>query len=309
MVVLLLVTFVLLAGCSQQSAIDGVAPKDDVAFAKNVFSLLAAKKFEEIEHLADPGIPKDSLRSALEQIASFFPSEQPKSIAIVGAHVSTFGEIVASEFSFEYSFSRIWLLSNIVLQRHGSKISVLGIHVTPMNQFLEDLHRFTFAGKSMLHFIFFFLAIAIPLFILYVFVLCVRTPIAKHRWIWRIVVSFGFMRLSLSWTTGGLSFHLIPISLFGIGSTSMGPYGPVIVGVSAPIGAIVFLVQRRSLKVSVGVSQSNPQALAGAKAETDDAEKEPSGKAWRDEMRCHGTVAVGSARFAWWRSGPVVARH
>lgn len=244
---LLLGLLALLAGCDQQAMFEKFIPKEESAIAKKVLFQLAAKDYGAIEKQLDPSVKNASVQAALEQMAAMFPPEEPKSVNTVGANTSTVNDVTTYNLTFEHEFSNAWLLTNVVLQKRDAQITVLGLHVTPMKQSLKELNRFTFAGKGILHYIVFGLAIAIPLFIVFTLVLCFRTPIAKRKWLWLLFVALGFVQFSLNWTDGSYGIQPISFALLGAGFFSAGPYAPIIFNIAFPLGAIVFLFKRRSL--------------------------------------------------------------
>lgn len=237
----------LLSGCDQQAMFEKFIPKEESAIAKKVLSQLAAKDYGAVEKQFDPSIKNTSVQAVLEQMAALLPSEEPKSINTVGASTSSVNDVTTYNLTFEYEYSHAWLLANVVLQRHDAQITVLGLHVNLMKQSLLELNRFAFAGKGVLHYVVFILAIAIPIFIVFALVLCFRTPIAKRKWLWLLFVACGFVQFSLNWTDGSYGIQPISFALLGAGFYSAGPYAPIILNIAFPLGAIVFLFKRRSL--------------------------------------------------------------
>lgn len=244
---LLLSLLVLLAGCDQQAMFEKFIPKEEAAIAKRVLSELAAKDYASIEKQLDPSVQTSSVRSALEQMAAMFPAEEPKSVSTVGSNTSTVKGITTYNLTFEHQYSSVWLLTNVVLQRRDGHVMVLGLHANPIQQSLEEVNRFTFEGKSPVHYIVFALVVAVPLFVIYALVLCFRTPIARRKWLWLLFVALGFVRFSLNWTDGAYGIQPISFALLGAGFFRAGPYAPFIFNVAIPVGAIVFLARRRSL--------------------------------------------------------------
>jgi len=237
----------LLAGCDQQAMFEKFIPKEESAIAKDILSRLAAKDYVAVEKELDPSVKNTSVHAALEQMAAMFPPGEPVSINTVGANTSTVNGVTTYDLTFEHESSNAWLLTNVVLQRRDAQVTVLGLHVTPMKQSLKELNRFTFAGKGILHYIVFALAIAIPVFIVFTLVLCFRTPIAKRKWLWLLFVALGFVQFSLNWTDGTYGIQPISFALLGAGFFSAGPYAPIIFNITFPLGAIIFLFKRRSL--------------------------------------------------------------
>jgi hypothetical protein len=69
----------------------------------------------------------------------------------------------------------------------------------------------------------------------------------------------GFVSVTLDWTYGGIHINPFYVTLFGTAFSSGGPYGPVILGFSFPVGAIVFLLRRKKWTPA----QSTPPSRGG----------------------------------------------
>jgi hypothetical protein len=243
----LLMVAALATGCDQQALLERFIPQEEAEFARQLLARLAAEDYESIEAQLDPRIRTPSARSTLEQMAALFPAEDPTAINTVGANTSIVDDVATYNLTFEHEYSESWLLAHVVLQKREGQLTILGLNVIPQDQPLQELNRFTFAGKSVLHYAVFALAIAIPAFIVYALVLCIRTPIAKRKWLWVIFVALGIVQLSLNWTDGSYVIQPLSFSILGAGFVRAGFYGPVILSVALPIGAIVFLARRRHL--------------------------------------------------------------
>jgi hypothetical protein len=191
-------------------------------------------------------------------MAATFPPGDPRGVTIVGSNTFTANEVTTYDLTFEYEYSIAWLLTNVVLQKRNGQTNVLGLHVTPMKQSLKELNRFTFEGKGAFHYLVFALTVGIPLFIVFALVLCVRTPIGKRKWRWLLFVTFGFVQFSFNWTDGSYAIQPITFAIFGAGFFRAGPYAPFVLTVALPVGAIVFLLRRRSLAARSEPSISAP---------------------------------------------------
>lgn len=243
--VTLLVAVVLLAGCSQQTFFERMMPKADVEFAKGYLALFPAGDFAAIQRQIDPGLQDPQLRPKLEQIAKLFPKEAPKSVNVVGWQTMSSGDTTEVNLTFEYEYSHTWILANEVHVRTGNEIVVKGIHAQVLKESLKETNRFTFAGKGPVHYGVLAAAIAVPLFILYVLVLAIRTPIPKRKWLWILFIIVGFVQISLDWSTGKLNVNPLYFQAFGAGFSKAGPYAPVLISTSIPLGAIIFLLRRK----------------------------------------------------------------
>ena len=66
------------------------------------------------------------------------------------------------------------------------------------------------------------------------------------RWPWLLFMLFGIGSLSINWTTGETQFSALTLRLFAA-SVDQIRYGPWIVSVSFPLGALAFLLLRKWL--------------------------------------------------------------
>lgn len=243
--------FFLLAivGCDQQAVIDRFTPKEESAIAKNVLAQLKAREFLEVERQLDVSLQGPNLRSLLEQMAQQIPTGEPKSIKVIGAFTksNTTSKAVTYDLTFEYEYPASWLVAKVVLERNDTKVTVMGMHVNATAQSLEESNGFSLAGKSVLHYFVFALAILIPMLVISALVLCFKTPIPKRKWIWYVFIAIGFVQFSLDWTSGTFNIQPLSFLFFGAGFSQAGIAGPFVLTIALPIGAIVFLFKRRAL--------------------------------------------------------------
>lgn len=245
---LLLAAFAfLLAGCDQQALLDKLVPQEEVALSKRLIVQLAARDFPAIEQQLDPSLHDPAIRGKLQQLAEQFPSSPPIDVQVVGAQSFTSSNApqrAQYSLALQYAYPGKWLLANVVLNKQDGRHTLLGLHVNPLPDSLQNINRFTFAGKGAAHFIMFTLAIAVPAFILVALVLCIRTPIPRRKWLWIVFILFGFMRFSLNWTDGSMNFSPLSMHLFGAMFGWAAPAAPMVLAVSIPLGAVMFFVRR-----------------------------------------------------------------
>ena len=249
----LLTLLIALYGCDQQVAFDALVPKAESEFAKQHLAQLAAKDFRSVESRLDASLITPDTRAKLEQMAQLFPDGAPKSIATIGAHTNTVNGTTSYNLSYEYEYPKTWLVANVVLQRRGADLIVLGTHVNPATQSLKDTNQFNLRGKSALHYLVLALAICVPLFVVYSLALCFRTTFPKRKWLWVLFVGVGLVQVSINWTTGAFGIQPLSFLLLGAGFVRAGPYAPVILTFALPVGAVIFLYKRRSLKAPSAV--------------------------------------------------------
>ncbi|CAJ0719516.1 hypothetical protein LMG6871_02924 [Ralstonia edaphis] len=246
-ILLVFIALALFAGCNQQAMIERFAPKEESAAAQRMLSDLIAKNFGALDGQLDAGLKTPDTRDALEKMANAFPSARPKSVTLVGTETNTRNSVTTYNLTYEYEYPTAWLLANVMLQRKDGQLRIIGMHAYPEKQSLRETNAFKFAGKGFAHYCVLGLMIGIALFQIYVLVLCFRTPIAKRKWLWLLFISLGITRFFFNWTTGDLRFQLLSFAIPGVGGFAAGPYAPLILTFSIPVGAIVFLLRWRAL--------------------------------------------------------------
>ena len=246
--VLIALLCLLASACSQQGMIDRLAPSADVKFARSTLDDLWLGHLDSTrDHLAAKLRTAD-IDTELAKLTGYFPAGAPRSVKTVG-----FRKMIANGESrvmltFEYQFDSAWALAEMTVSTDGDQRIIEGLHVYRMKQSLEQTNAFTLRGKSPLHYVFLGLACVIPLLCLYALVMCLRTPMRGRKWPWILFILFGFVTVGFNWTTGAFSVQPISFLLFGA-SAFASPYGPWTLSVAFPLGAIWFLLRRRSYVV------------------------------------------------------------
>ncbi len=236
---------VVLLGCSQQDLLNKFSSPEDQAVAKSYIDRLRAGKYAEIEQALDSDIQTPDSRDTLAKMAALIPSGEPTSMKLVGAQVYHTPGATIVNTTFEFSFGDRWILANVAVRdRHGAK-TIVGFNVHPMQQSLESLNRFTLLGKSAIQYAVFVAAIAAVAITIYSVVACAGTKLLRKKWLWMLLILFGFGKIAVNWTTGEWGIAPLTIQLFS--ATAFAPlYGPWTIAVSLPLGAIAFLLYRRS---------------------------------------------------------------
>jgi len=209
---------------------------------------LSARDYAAVEAKVDKSLQSPEIRGKLEEIAELVPAEAPKSTRIIGAITNKINGVTDYSLTFEYEYKDLWLVTNVSMRSSNGAVSVTGIHVTPHKQSLETENAFSFSGKTWLHYVVLGLAVAVPLFIIYVIVICARTRFAKRKWLRLLFVAVGIFQVQLNWTTGAWNIQPLYFMLLGAGFTKAAPAAPLILSVAFPLGAVLFFLKRRSLK-------------------------------------------------------------
>ncbi len=241
------------SGCTPAdpaSLIKKFTPPEDEAIATNYIALLRRNEFEQIEKDLDPSLKSVLTQDTLMKMAEAIPTQNPISVKVIGAQQVRDPGTYQINLTFEYQFPSKWLLINVATQKKDGVSTIIGFNVYPLSDSLENLNKFTLAGKTFLQYATLALAFLIPLFTLYALVLCIRTKMIKRKWLWIIFILIGIGKLTVNWTTGQWNFAPLSFQLFGAGSFAP-PYGAWLISISLPLGAIMFLFRRMNLVASV----------------------------------------------------------
>ncbi|MCW5650054.1 MAG: hypothetical protein KIS62_09930 [Ramlibacter sp.] len=273
-----------LAGCDQEAMLQRMVPQEEAALAKELVAKIAAKDFTAVDERLASNLRTPEARAQLEQLATLLPPERPKSIRVVGSHTMSKSETTTYDLTFEYEYPQRWLLVNTVLQKRNGKLTLEGIHLTPIAQSLETINRFTFDGKGIPHYLVFVFAIVIPAFVIYALIMCVRTKLPRRKWLWLLFVAFGVVQFKFDWTTGAWAVQPIAFLFLGGGFAKMGPVAPYIFTLAFPLGAIAFMVKRRSL---LSANDATPLAQADVPSALNSQERSKERHGEEDRNREH----------------------
>jgi hypothetical protein len=237
---------VLSAGCNQGKLF--VSPADEQV-ARGYLDQLKRGNLAAIERAIDPSIKTADLHRTLETMSAAIPDGEPLSVKLVGAMTTEFtsqsSTTRTSDLTYEFEYPKRWLVANVAVKHSGGSATIVGLHVRPLPDSLEHTNRFTLSGKPPLDYAVLALAILIPLFIIYVLIVAVRTPAIRRKWLWIVFILFGVGHFGVNWTTGEWGLQLLMVQLFGASVANPG-YGPWTLAVSLPLGAILFLLRRKS---------------------------------------------------------------
>jgi hypothetical protein len=226
------------SSCSRATLVKGIVPREDEIFARKYVDLLRQRAFDQIEPELDPRISRFDVSNTLASMAEMFPATEPNSIKVVAYNLR-------HSLTLEYEFPDKWILVDMSIKRMGDTSTITEFRVTPIPDSLEHINRFSLVGKSSLQYMILGLALAAPIFTLYVLVLCLRTKSQTRKWLWAILIIVGVGKLGVNWTTGALTFTPLAVNApCGGATTTMGFYGPWVVTVNLPLGAILFLRKR-----------------------------------------------------------------
>jgi hypothetical protein len=236
---------VALLGCSQEDLLQKFSSPEDQATAKIYIAHLRARNFDEIERALDASMRAPNIRDTLTKMSALVPNQEPISIKLVGAQTFHTSDAKTVNTTFEYNFGDKWLLANVAVRdRQGTK-TIVGFNVNPMTESLESRNRFTLVGKSTIQYAVLVAAIAAVLITIYSLIVCAKTKLSRRKWLWILFILVGFGKIAVNWATG--EWGVAPFSVQLFSASAFAPlYGPWTIAASIPVGAIAFLIYKRS---------------------------------------------------------------
>ena len=240
----------LLAGCDQKAFLQRFVPKDDDVFARRFLDAIRTGDYAAADQMLVPSLRDAKSQSGFRELNHVLAHGEPVSVEIIGCNVFTNASRQATtqttNLSYQIHFPDSWAAGNIAVGHQGGATAIVDSHFQPIPNSLEVLNRFTFAGKSAVHYLVFAICLAVPLLILSALIICIRSRI-RRKWLWIIFILLGFIRFRFDWASEHFDVQPIAFSLFGASAFRPSPYAPWILGSAIPVGAIIFLASRRRL--------------------------------------------------------------
>jgi len=72
-----------------------------------------------------------------------------------------------------------------------------------------------------------------------------------------VFILFGFVQITVNWTDGGININPLYFQLLGAGFSKGSPYAPVLISISIPVGAVMFLLRRKKWLTPSPPSEAN----------------------------------------------------
>jgi hypothetical protein len=154
----------------------------------------------------------------------------------------------------------------------GGRTTLTAFHCEAAPRNLTDRYPLTMRGVSIANYLFLLTQAAVASTMLAAGVLWFRRS-GRRRWLWLAAILLGVGKVGLYWLPGPFSWsHLrldvFSVSFLGVGIVKFPLYDPWRLTISAPVGAIAFLVtslrSAPSSAVAAAEQRDEPEARAGA---------------------------------------------
>lgn len=223
--------------------------KDDERFALDFLQLVRRARTDDALASVDPSLRISSTRAALEEVHRSLPAGEPVRVDTTGSFVLTnlrTGERTAN-LTFQLEYASTWFLANVVVRTAGSNRSVERFQVRQLPDSLQRLNAFTLR-KSPRQLVFLVIASLAFASSAAAVVVCARSRI-RRKPLWLLISALGVGQILVDWTTGATTTRPVSVQLFSVGVTRANEYAPWILGISLPLGALLFFGLRRKLTV------------------------------------------------------------
>jgi hypothetical protein len=241
--------------CSQQAILDKITPRPDDLLARQTIAQLAKPDYPSIVANLDSRLVDQNITSALSQARSALPHGMPSDVKLVGANIRVQNGDSLSQLTYQYSAERQYAVVSIEITRSGKVAKIQTLRVQKIPDALEKLNAFSLKAKPVLSYFILAMAIVVPTFIVITLVQLIRTRPLQLKWLWGLFILLGIGQVNLNWTDGSIAFQPIYFSFLGAGFFRPGLYGPWLLSVALPLGAIVFQIRRRKLKQANGAEK------------------------------------------------------
>lgn len=231
-----------LTGCNPKIDFSKIVPDNVNNFATGFISEIHKGNIDTCLTLVSTEMNNDNGRQFLTNTYTNIQNFSIDSISIINARkTSMLGENGFSNYGidYEYKVGSKFLYFTFGIREQNGKLIITAFDGRMMDDSLSKVHAFTLKDKGLLHYLFLFFAILIPIFIIITLIVAIKTKLSK-KWLWIIGILFGFIKFSINWTTGQVGFSLINISILGAGFSKAGNIVPWILSFSLPIVAIIF---------------------------------------------------------------------
>jgi hypothetical protein len=219
--------------------------EEPVKFALQYFSWIKARDWQRVKAASDQSLQNPSAQRTFEKMADILPPAEPTAIHLIGkSWVKSSSKPERHDITLEYLYPGKPLVANIVMDQTASGFVVMGAHFTPVSQPLEQYYVFRAAGQSRTHYTVAAVAALLIIVNAYALARCIMMPGLRRRWLWIIFVLLGWGTIGFNWTeaTFGISPLFVGVPVVRVAQSA---YQPLVIGLSLPLGALIFVFRRR----------------------------------------------------------------
>lgn len=151
--------------------------------------------------------------------------------------------------TYQVKIGDAWHGVELELDSWRKPTQLRSVTIEPLTIDAKSRHAFRLEGKPLGNFVILGIAIIVPLFSIYVAILCLFQPVDTRLWAqyaWLIFIMFGIGHLSINWTTGQLSARPAAIRFPVARIFRPDGFSAWYLTISCPVGALLYLRKRQS---------------------------------------------------------------
>ncbi|GEM_PF-900790 len=224
-------------------------------FAKAFIEKIISGQADGAISNVDSTVPTHDAIASIKNASKILAGEKIKQVKLLECKwtfgiSSNTGKSSTYQLTYEYQLQKATALFALIVKENNNNFSVSAFDGKFIDPKLSESNAFSLEGKSILHYAFVFLCIAIPLFIVATFIMMLKTKITNNKKImWGfIILLLAIPKFALNWSTGEIDFKLLNFSIFGGGAYKESIYTAWFIFFNLPIGALIFWIKRRDLQ-------------------------------------------------------------
>jgi hypothetical protein len=248
----------LLSSCSMNEIPERLIPKEANEFAQKFIIKLANGEIDYCDSLFSKEYQNDQGTNFLNEVNQAISEREVLNYRLISSSWTTlYSGTTSTTYNLQYEYKYaddFWIYYSFQILEKNNNLTVNYLNFQPRNESLSSYYEFNFKNKTIIHYTWLFMAILVPIFILFSVIYAIRTPL-KRKWLWIIFILVGFVSFSLNWATGDFGIKPINFNLLGAGIIKSGIIAPWILTFNIPIGAILFWIKRN--RVSKNINNNN----------------------------------------------------
>jgi hypothetical protein len=251
---LLVLGLIAWSGCFDQKALlKKLVPEADDRQARQLLELIRDGQMEPAREMLVGSLSQAEVSQGLDKLHELFTQSKWVEAETIGynkrwtaAPAAQAGSTI--QLDYQIRLEKHWLAGSVmILEQNGSR-KILSVRFNPLTASLDTLYAFTLSGQSLGHYLVFLLCCLVPVFCVVALVVCIRSRV-RRKWLWILFILLPVGKIWLNWSTGEWGAQLLAFQLLGASMFKMGLYAPWVLSVSFPLGAISFLLWRKSLLI------------------------------------------------------------
>ncbi|WED64470.1 hypothetical protein PXH66_19190 [Synoicihabitans lomoniglobus] len=251
---LIVAVLVILSGtsCRPRQWIGLIADDSIEAVAIGYLDALLAGDLDQITRDIDSPQRSPDLPIKLLEMRQHFPNGKFLSRELINYQskwrVTGSARRARHDLIYEYHYPDTWVVARVVFEYSATETPNLKIiQVAPRSSSSSWVSMIRPPRFSPSVAIILSLAAVVLGGIVVTFIVCLRTPFKRRKWLWALFILVGFGQILVDTGSGKIGLRLLSIQIGGVSVIANGPGTSWVWAVSFPLGAILFWVRRREL--------------------------------------------------------------